>query len=78
MNSSVPRSVEGVDLGGSEQGHGHGADHRLERDAPRKSQFSHKSVNLIFILLTITDKLTDLWENRLLQNNFMSTLCEIW
>ena len=28
-----------------------------------KSQFPHKSVNLLFILVTMKDQLTDLWGN---------------
>ena len=42
-----------------------------------KSQFPHKSVDLSFILVIIQDKLTSLCGNRLLQNNFINTCCEI-
>ena len=40
-----------------------------------RSQFSHESVNLLFILVIADDKLTDLWGSSLLQNDF--NLCEI-
>ena len=42
-----------------------------------KSQFPNKSVNLFFILVTIKESLTDLWGSRLLQNEFINTICEI-
>jgi hypothetical protein len=43
-----------------------------------KSQFPHKSVNLLFILaVKAKDPLTDLWGSWLLQNDFKNTLCEI-
>ena len=37
----------------------------------------HKSVNLFFELVIINDELTDLRGNRLLQNDFINTFCEI-
>ena len=42
-----------------------------------KRQCPHKSVNLFFTLVIVTDKLTDLWGSRLLQHAFKNTLCEI-
>ena len=41
-----------------------------------KSQFPHKSINVIFILVTMKEELMDLWENWLFQIDFMNTLCE--
>ena len=38
-----------------------------------KSQFPHKSVNLIFMLVITKNKLTDLWGSSLLQNDFINT-----
>ena len=43
----------------------------------QKSQFPHKSVNVFFILVIITDKLTDLCGNLLLRKDFINTFCEI-
>ena len=40
-------------------------------------QFLHKSLNILFVLVTIKDKLTDLRGNGLLQNDLINTLCEI-
>ena len=42
-----------------------------------KRQFSHKSVNLSFVITNINNELTDLCGNCLLQNNLTKTLCEI-
>ena len=42
-----------------------------------KIQFPHRSVNLIFTLVIVKDKLTDMCGNRLLRNEFANTLCEI-
>ena len=42
-----------------------------------KSQFPHKCVNLAFIITNIKNKLTDLCENRLLQNDFINTFYAI-
>ena len=42
-----------------------------------RSQFPHKSVNLSFIITDVKHKLTDLRGHRLLQNDFVTTLCEI-
>jgi len=42
-----------------------------------KNQSPHKSVNQSFILVIIKDKLTDLCENGLLQNDFIHTFCEV-
>ena len=42
-----------------------------------KSQFSHRSVNLFFISVTIKDKLADLCGNQLLKNDVINTFCEI-
>ena len=41
------------------------------------SQFSHKSVNLFFILVMIKEVLADLCWNRLWQNGCINTFCEI-
>ena len=41
-----------------------------------KSQSSHKSVNLSFIVTNIKNELTNLCGNRLLPNDFMNTFCE--
>ena len=43
----------------------------------RKSQLSHKSVNLFVILVILKDKLTSLCGIWLLQNNIIITFCEI-
>jgi len=44
-----------------------------------KRQFPHKFVNLFFVLVIvkIKDQSTILCGNRLLQNDFMNTFCEI-
>ena len=42
-----------------------------------KSKFSHKSVNVLFIFVIVKDKLTNLCGNRLLQNDFIDTFCEM-
>ena len=42
-----------------------------------KSQFPHESVNLFFALVRMKDTFTNLYENRLLQNDLMNTLCEM-
>ena len=42
-----------------------------------RSQLHHKSVNLSFTIASIKNKLTDFCGNRLLQNDFKNTLCEI-
>ena len=42
-----------------------------------KSQFTHKSLNLISILVIVKDKLTDVWGSGLLKNDFENPLCEI-
>ena len=42
-----------------------------------KSLFQQKCVNLVFILVIIKDKLTDLCGNGLLQNDVINTFCEI-
>jgi len=42
-----------------------------------KSQLLQKSVNICFMLVKIVDKLTNLCGNRLLQNNFINTFCEM-
>jgi len=41
------------------------------------SQSPYKSVNLSCTITNINDKLTNLWENRLLRNDFVDTLCGI-
>ena len=41
------------------------------------SQFPHKSANLAFMITNIKNKLTNLCGNRLLQNNFTNSFCEI-
>ena len=38
-----------------------------------KSQFPHRSINLFFVLVIKNDTLTNLWGNRLLQNDFSTT-----
>ena len=42
-----------------------------------KGQFPHKFVDVFFILVMKKDTLTDLCENWLLQNDFISAFCEI-
>ena len=42
-----------------------------------KSQFPHKYVNFFFILVTVKDKLTDLWGSGILQFVFTNALFEI-
>jgi hypothetical protein len=42
-----------------------------------RSQFPHKSVNSFFSIINIKNNLTDLCSNRLLQNDFMDTSCEM-
>ena len=42
-----------------------------------RSQLPHRSVNLSFTITNLENKLTDLYGNRLLQNDFEYTLCEI-
>ena len=42
-----------------------------------KSQLPHKSVNSLVILVTVKDKLTDLWGSWPLPNDFENTLCEM-
>jgi len=42
-----------------------------------KGQFPHKFVNLSFIITNMENKLTDLWGNWLLQNDYINTSCEI-
>ena len=42
-----------------------------------RSHPPHKSVNLSFTITNTKNKLTDLCGNRLLQNDFKNTLCEI-
>ena len=39
-----------------------------------KSQFPHKFANLLFMSVIVSDKLTDLWGSKLLQNDFKTTL----
>jgi hypothetical protein len=39
----------------------------------RESQIPHKSVNLLFILEIVIDRLTDLWGSSLLQTDFKNT-----
>ena len=41
------------------------------------TQFPHKSVNVSVIITNIKNKLTNVCGNRLLQNKFMNTACEI-
>ena len=43
----------------------------------RRSQFPQKIVNVFFISAIVKDKLTDFCGNRLLQNDFLNTFCEI-
>ena len=43
----------------------------------QKSQFPHKFVNSLFILVIIKDKLTDLYGSLLLRNDFINTFLEI-
>ena len=42
-----------------------------------KSLFHHTAVNVSFIVTNMNNKLTDLWGNSLLQNDFINTFCEI-
>ena len=42
-----------------------------------KSQFPQKIVNLFFTLVMVKAKFTDLCGNRLLQDDFMNTFCEM-
>ena len=51
--------------------------HKVFSKVFRKSLFPHKSVKFFFILVTVKDKLTDLWGNRLLHNFFKNTVREI-
>ena len=41
------------------------------------SQSPHKFVNLSFNITNIRNEMTDLCENRLVQNDFINTFCEI-
>ena len=50
--------------------------HKLFIKSFYKSQFPHKSVNLSLLFTNMKNKLTDLCGNRLLQNDFINTLCE--
>ena len=42
-----------------------------------KSQLPHRSVNLFFVITHVRNELTNLCGNRLWQNDFINTLCEI-
>ena len=49
----------------------------VHKVALHKSIPAKKSVNLFFISVIINDKFADLCGNRLLQNDFMNTFCEV-
>ena len=50
--------------------------HKVFVESFWKSQLPHKSVNLFFTSVKIKDKLRDLCEKCLWQNNFVNTFCE--